>query len=411
MKKIVLPVLLSLLLVFSLGSSAFASESLEKWEEKNNLPISRGYPHVAIANQTIYLIGGTSSGYTQVKNVYEYNQNDDSWTEKAPMPTARFGAATAVVDDVIYVIGGKSGSSYLNIVEAYNSKTNTWTSKAKLPETRSYTSGISINNKIYVIGGYNSSGSNTKTVYEYDPATDKWSTKSNMPTARSGVGLAVLNGKIYAVGGENGGTTVEIYDPVTDTWETGVPYPEAAIFIGVTELNGNLYGVGGGKPDGSTKINSVYEFNPLKNEWTKKLDMPTKRRPGVVSFNNAIYAIAGEATTSTNKVQVYYPGINEEPTDPTDPTTPVEPSPDPEPSGDRAILVVTMTTGLEKEYDLPMSDINAFLNWYDARDIGIGPAKFAINKYSNNKGPFNIRTDYVIFDKILTFEVSEYTTN
>lgn len=81
-----------------------------------------------------------------------------------------------------------------------------------------------------------------------------------------------------------------------------------------------------------------------------------------------------------------------------------------EPSDNRAILVVTMTTGLEKEYDLPMSDVNAFLNWYDARGAGTGPAKFEINKYSNNKGPFSKRKDYVIFDKILTFEVSEYST-
>ncbi|WP_458122978.1 hypothetical protein [Paenibacillus sp. Z3-2] len=80
-------------------------------------------------------------------------------------------------------------------------------------------------------------------------------------------------------------------------------------------------------------------------------------------------------------------------------------------SGDRAILVVTLTTGLNKEYDLPMSDANAFLKWYDALDAGTGPAKFAINKYSNNKGPFSKRTAYVIFNKILTFEISEYTTN
>ncbi|PYE49281.1 hypothetical protein DFQ00_106264 [Paenibacillus barcinonensis] len=102
---------------------------------------------------------------------------------------------------------------------------------------------------------------------------------------------------------------------------------------------------------------------------------------------------------------------NPNPIDP-DPEQPIVPDPQPEqPSGDRAILVVTMTTGLEKEYDLPMSDINAFLNWYDARDAGSGPAKLAINKYSNNKGPFSKRTDYVIFDKILTFEVNEYSTN
>ncbi len=47
----------------------------------------------------------------------------------------------------------------------------------------------------------------------------------------------------------------------------------------------------------------------------------------------------------------------------------------------------------------------------DDREAGTGPAKFAINKYSNNKGPFNKRTDYVIFDNILTFEISENTTN
>ncbi|MGE6576247.1 hypothetical protein ACQKFM_15125 [Paenibacillus xylanexedens] len=93
-----------------------------------------------------------------------------------------------------------------------------------------------------------------------------------------------------------------------------------------------------------------------------------------------------------------------------EPEVPTTPEPE-QPTEGRAILVVTMTTGLEKEFDLPMSDVNAFLNWYDARDVGTGPAKFAINKYSNNKGPFNKRTDYVIFDKILTFEVSEYTTN
>lgn len=95
---------------------------------------------------------------------------------------------------------------------------------------------------------------------------------------------------------------------------------------------------------------------------------------------------------------------------PPESTNPGTPDPvTPSPNGDRAILVVTMITGLEKEYDLPLTDVEAFMSWYDAKGAGIGPAKFAINKYTNNKGPFNKRTDYVIFDKILTFEVSEYS--
>lgn len=98
--------------------------------------------------------------------------------------------------------------------------------------------------------------------------------------------------------------------------------------------------------------------------------------------------------------------VNPETEIPIEPETPIEPE---VPSGDRAILVVTMVTGLEKEFDLPMSDVNAFIKWYDARDTGMGPAKYGINKYSNNKGPFSKRTDYVIFNNILSFEVNEYT--
>lgn len=83
---------------------------------------------------------------------------------------------------------------------------------------------------------------------------------------------------------------------------------------------------------------------------------------------------------------------------------------DPEPIGDRAILTVTMTTGLEKEFDLSMSEVEAFINWYDAKENGTGPAKYGINRHNNNKGPFSKRVDYVIFKNILSFEVNEYST-
>ncbi|MEC0168855.1 SPRY domain-containing protein [Paenibacillus graminis] len=93
------------------------------------------------------------------------------------------------------------------------------------------------------------------------------------------------------------------------------------------------------------------------------------------------------------------------------PTGTPAPSPTPEqPAGDRALLTVTFINGTEKEYDLPRTEVDAFLNWYDARDAGRGPGSYAIDKHTNNKGPFKKRKDYVVFDKILTFEVREYTT-
>ncbi|MDM5277176.1 fibronectin type III domain-containing protein [Paenibacillus silvae] len=79
-----------------------------------------------------------------------------------------------------------------------------------------------------------------------------------------------------------------------------------------------------------------------------------------------------------------------------------------EPSGNRAILVVTMTTGLEKEFDLSMQEVNSFIDWCETKQAGIGKASYAIDKHDNNKGPFKSRKDYILFDRVLTFEVSEY---
>lgn len=69
-----------------------------------------------------------------------------------------------------------------------------------------------------------------------------------------------------------------------------------------------------------------------------------------------------------------------------------------------------MDTGLEKEFDLSISEVEAFINWYDTKENGTGPAKYGIDKQTNNKGPFSTRVDYVIFKNILSFEVSEYNT-
>ncbi|MNI88455.1 hypothetical protein D3C73_1457580 [compost metagenome] len=68
-----------------------------------------------------------------------------------------------------------------------------------------------------------------------------------------------------------------------------------------------------------------------------------------------------------------------------------------------------MNTGLEKEFDLSMKEVNSFIAWYEGKQSGSGTASYAIDKHDNNKGPFTSRKDYVIFDKILTFSVDEYS--
>ncbi len=81
-----------------------------------------------------------------------------------------------------------------------------------------------------------------------------------------------------------------------------------------------------------------------------------------------------------------------------------EASATPEASAGRALLVITMQNGLEKEYDMSMSEVEAFISWYNS---GTGNEIYTINKHYN-VGPFVSRKDYIVHDKIMCFEVMEY---
>ncbi|WP_240419205.1 discoidin domain-containing protein [Paenibacillus periandrae] len=74
----------------------------------------------------------------------------------------------------------------------------------------------------------------------------------------------------------------------------------------------------------------------------------------------------------------------------------------------RALLVITLVSGLEKEYDLSMTEVNSFTTWYAARAAGTGAEVYTINK-SFNKASFLTRKDNIAFNKIELYEVNEYT--
>ncbi|QLY78056.1 Ig-like domain-containing protein [Clostridium intestinale] len=78
-----------------------------------------------------------------------------------------------------------------------------------------------------------------------------------------------------------------------------------------------------------------------------------------------------------------------------------------QPSNDRAILAITMTNGQTKEYDLPNSEIETFINWFDSSN-GKGQPKFGFNKKIQ---PYKEVKEYVVFDKISSYEVRTYTVS
>lgn len=74
----------------------------------------------------------------------------------------------------------------------------------------------------------------------------------------------------------------------------------------------------------------------------------------------------------------------------------------PDNSFSNAILSITLVNGITKEYDITNTVLNNYLNWFESAQ---GTSTF---KFSKTISPYKIVTEYIVHDKIASFEVREY---
>lgn len=400
------------------------ASTTKEWVPQAYLPDKITSAAVAAVDRKIYVIGGTSRGRSK-NTTYVYDQDSKKWTEKASIPLTVSAASVAVVGKKIYVIGGTSGSTYRKSVQIYDTQNDTWEKGIDIPTERLIFSTASVvDNRIYVMGGNNAESLSAN--YCYDTETKTWTKKKDLPIPSSGATSQTIDGKIYLIGGADTsiGTQPKIndsiyeYDPKRDIWLKKQNLIMGTQYLTSTVLNGKIYIMGGktNKNDPTTKVqvynpkdDSISDFQPFK--------IP-RLAAGAATIGENLYIIGGQSTTNNiviqengiyNSVQMYSVETLDDSTgNGEDPQTSDEPTQDIK--GKRAILVVTMVSGLEKEFDLSMEEVNDFISWYDQKAAGTGPARYVIDKHENNIGPFDNRKDHVIFGNILTFEVNEYSS-
>ncbi|MGX4282604.1 MULTISPECIES: Kelch repeat-containing protein [unclassified Bacillus (in: firmicutes)] len=396
---------------------------VKTWEGKEDLPKELSLFSTAVIDGKIYVIGGNNNGKVQ-NQIYVYDPKQNKWIEKVSMNEGREGAAIAVVDHKIYVIGGygedNSGSkTYLKTVEVYDINTDSWTKGIELPKPLTGSSATVIGKDIYLIGGFNPSEGPTSNTYIYNTDTKTWSEKSSLPIPLRALSTATVKEKIYAIGGENKSgfsNSIFEYDPKTDNWTFKYSLRDKLSYIASTVYNNKIYLMGGS--DSSKKAsNSSVIYDPVANTVNDFQNLTSSRvAAGAATIKNNIFIIGG--TTKGGSIAVDTSGMVKTVQVYTE-KNPDDNLGDPSSGGnipeeghaDRAILTITMTNGLEKEFDLSMEELNSFVNWYDQKDSGTGPSRYEVDKHDNNIGPFENRKDHVIFKNILTFEVNEYSTN
>ena len=218
--------------------------------------------------------------------------------------------------------------THINLALADISK-GTWTVAAPAPTQRTEVVAAAIEGKIYVVGGFNKP--NLQNILEfaisdeveiYDTTSDSWSVTTPLPEGRHHAGIASLNGLLYVVGGFTKSLlsiwyavpTVYQYNPVTQEWRELAPMPTARGALGVAVYQNRLYAIGG--YDGKNNSGAVEIFDPQSNTWSSGAPMPTPRdHLAVVTSGNRIYTIGGRPNLDYHRnmgtVEEYDPHTNQ----------------------------------------------------------------------------------------------------
>lgn len=442
------------------------------WTPKANMQYARQAPGVAVVDGKIYVIGGCYNGDVNgVNSVEEYNPLTDTWTTKASMPTARGAMGAVAVNGKIYAIGGGRDNGAKNHVEVYDPSTDTWTTKTSMPTARWAIGAAAVGDIIYVMGGWNDG---ILSITEaYDTVADTWSTKASMPISTYYHGVAEANGKIYSVGGYPGiSTTLEYTPPVTAPNAPAnliATSGDAQVNLGwnavsnATSYNIKRSTISGGQvtidsvtaPETNytdlsvsngityyyvvTAVNEIGESissnevsatpqanapnaptNLIATAGDAQVNLTWSTVYDATSYNIkrstnsggqvTIDSVSAPGTTYTdlsvsNDITYYYvvTAVNEGGESTVSNEVYATPK---QLTNIRALLIIDMVNGTQKEYDLNISELDVFLNWHNN---STGNAYYVFDK-NYNLGPFLNRKDYLIFDKIVSFEVMEYVT-
>lgn len=330
-------------------------EGSNTWSSCASMRVNRYALSGAAVGKKIYVIGGYNSTYSN--SVEMYDTELGIWETKTSMPDGLAYLSANAIGDNIYVIGGSLSNSkdsaendYTlvphNYIYIYDTLTDTWTKKAKTLDTiNNYSSSTVgtcstvVGTKIFYTGGV-SYGDRYRTLGCYDTSTDTitmgYGYDGSMPnTGYVHRAMGYLNSKIYVAGGKGYGTNSlngssgitagSIFSPNATDWrDDDFTLPEAMHSMAYCVVNEKFYILGGvygskatsygnnGSPGVNTGTikNSVFEFDPYTNKWTKHNSLLTPRYAAVaVPVDNIIYYIGGVDATGTpsNLVEAYCP--------------------------------------------------------------------------------------------------------
>ncbi len=152
----------------SYGNTYAYNIGLNSWETKTNNGTTANWDLSSVLYKNeLYIIGYTDTAF------YKYTPGSDQWTRLADSPYPVGGCAMGVINDSIYCVGGNTsgehGATYQSAV-VYDVPSNTWVqSNTRLSSKRHWMATVEYAGGLYVLGGLDSLSYAVSTVEEIVP--------------------------------------------------------------------------------------------------------------------------------------------------------------------------------------------------------------------------------------------------
>ncbi|MBP2659686.1 MAG: galactose oxidase [Firmicutes bacterium] len=392
----------------------------KEWRVGKSIPNSIHASAVSVYEDKIYVFNGVGAD----KLVQIYNTESDSWSNGANMSVAKYGAMAVTVDKKIYVMGGR----FLNGLDIYDIETDTWSAGTSMPIAVDRGAAVAFGKYIYVFGGLVdlSTNGSTNAVQIYDTETGNWTSGTSMPSKRSLSAAVAVGEDIYVIGGitaSNGTvlTTVEIFNTTTNTWSTGPSLNSARYNLGAAFINGKIFIAGTLDTIESLQLKTSSNLKAVSgnskadltwNTVTAATSYTIKRSPTTGGpYTTIATGITGTSYSDTDvdNGSTYYYIVTaivngSEGWNSNEASATPQASTD-QPTGNKALLVISMVTSERKEYEMTADEINDFIAWYNSK--AASSPTYVIEK-DYNKASFTARKDYIAYEQISNFEVNEY---
>ncbi len=323
-----------------------ADGSLGAWAATTSLPTGRGNLAMVALNDSIYFIGGNTTGGTTYNTVLRATINTDgslsAMASDTVMPTGRSPTSDGafIHNGYLYVLGGLvSGATTRDVLYApigANGVVGSWAATTQFTApNRAWHSTGAYNGYMYVVGGdsgWQPGGSVLYDGVQYSKITDAGTagtyttSGSTLGATRRGAATVLYGSYLYAIGGDNGsGATNTVYRALVasagtvGSFSTTTALPANRTYAAAVAYNNKLYVIGGCSSawtsctTAGNNATTVYSAtidttNGNLSAWTTESGTITTARYGLSAavYNGYLYVMGGLNGSTFNNTIDYH---------------------------------------------------------------------------------------------------------